>query len=169
LSQVDVNGVFGDRSFVHTTMEPRVEGRFQILMGGYKVLKRIAEKSDGWISSYYAPEDFKEAWTSILSLAKAAGRDKNALTNINIVPICVNDDYDAAEKTVRDFTSKYMDLPAWGVSKVESGVKGSVKECIKQIERYRENGVECLEFIPSFYDIEQVEIIGKEIIPHFIK
>ena len=42
-------------------------------------------------------------------------------------------------------------------------------ECIQQIRRYQEKDVRMLEFIPVNYDIEQVEMIGKEIIPHFVK
>ena len=92
LSESDINSTFGSRNFVHTTMEPRIEGGIKILMGGYTVLKRIAEKSDGWISFCYTPVDFEETWNAIRKIAKESGRQQDDFTNVNIVPICVDKD-----------------------------------------------------------------------------
>jgi len=168
LSRSDINSKIGKRNFVHATMEPRVE-LLKILMGGYTVLARIAEKSDGWISFCYTPQDFSETWQAIKKIAKESGRQENDLANVNIVPICINDDNEKADRMIREFTPQYMDFPPWSKSKIESGIKGSVSECIRQIESYESFGVQCLEFIPCGYDNSQVEIIGKEIVPMFSK
>ncbi len=169
VSETDINMQLGNRSFRHTTMEPRPPAPPKILMGGYKVLKRIGTMSDGWISSYYTPEDFSETWLEILKYARGAGRSERDLTNVNIVPVCVRNTFEEADKVARDFTAEYMDMPAWGKSKVESAVRGTVKDCVEQIKRYEQAGVENLEFLPCYYDMETLEKVGKEVLPYFIK
>ncbi|MHB8565833.1 MAG: LLM class flavin-dependent oxidoreductase [Nitrososphaerales archaeon] len=169
VSETDINMQLGNRSFHHTTMEPRPSSPPKILMGGYKVLKRIGTMSDGWISSYYTPEDFGETWLEILKFARAAGRKEEELTNVNIVPVCVRNSFEEADKVARDFTAEYMDMPAWGKSKVESAVRGTVKDCVEQIKSYEQAGVQNLEFLPCYYDMDTLEKVGKEVLPHFIK
>ncbi len=169
VNETDINMKLGNRSFNHTTMEPRPSSPVKVLMGGYKVLKRIGTMSDGWIASYYTPEDFTETWLEILRFAKAVGRDEKSLTNVNIVPVCVKDTFEEADKIARDFTAEYMDMPAWGKSKVESAVRGTVKDCVEQIKRYEQAGVQNLEFLPCYYDMDTLEKVGNEVLPHFIK
>ncbi len=169
VNEGDINGEVGKRKFVHTTMEPRPQRPPKILMGGYKVLKRIGTMSDGWISSYYTPEDFKETWIEILRYAKESGRSESDLTNVNILPICVMNTFEEADKVARSFTAEYMDMPSWGKSKVECAIRGTVKDCLEQIRRYESAGVQNLELLPVYYDIEQLEKVGKEVLPHFIK
>jgi alkanesulfonate monooxygenase SsuD/methylene tetrahydromethanopterin reductase-like flavin-dependent oxidoreductase (luciferase family) len=169
VSETDINMKLGNRSFQHTTMEPRPSRPPKILMGGYKVLKRIGTMSDGWIASYYTPEDFRETWLEILKFASLAGRDEKSLMSVNIVPVCVRNSFEEADKVARGFTAEYMDMPSWGKSKVESAVRGTVKDCIEQINRYEQAGLQNLEFIPCYYDVETIETVGKEIVPHFIR
>ncbi|MGH2639430.1 MAG: LLM class flavin-dependent oxidoreductase [Rhabdochlamydiaceae bacterium] len=167
VTETDINAQIGARRFHHTTMEPRPSSPPKILMGGYRVLKRIGSMSDGWIASYYTPEDFRETWLEITKFAREAGRDEKTLTSVNIVPVCIRNTFEEADRIARDFTAEYMDMPSWGKSKVESAVRGTVKDCIDQIKRYEEVGLQNLEFIPCYYDLETVEAVGKEIIPHF--
>jgi alkanesulfonate monooxygenase SsuD/methylene tetrahydromethanopterin reductase-like flavin-dependent oxidoreductase (luciferase family) len=169
VSETDISLKQGNRSFHHTTMEPRPSVPPKILMGGYRVLKRIGTMSDGWIASYYTPEDFQETWSEIIKFARSAGRDEKSLTSVNIVPVCVRSSFEEADKVARDFTAEYMDMPSWGKSKVESAVRGTVKDCVEQIKRYENVGLQNLEFIPCYYDPETVETVGKEILPHFIR
>jgi alkanesulfonate monooxygenase SsuD/methylene tetrahydromethanopterin reductase-like flavin-dependent oxidoreductase (luciferase family) len=169
VTETDINLKLGNRSFQHTTMEPRPSAPPKILMGGYKVLKRIGTMSDGWIASYYTPEDFRETWSEILRFARSAGRDEKSLISVNIVPVCVRNSFEEADKVARDFTAEYMDMPSWGKSKVESAVRGTVKDCVEQIKRYEQVGLQNLEFIPCYYDVETVETVGKEILPYFIR
>jgi alkanesulfonate monooxygenase SsuD/methylene tetrahydromethanopterin reductase-like flavin-dependent oxidoreductase (luciferase family) len=169
VSETDINLKQGNRSFHHTTMEPRPSVPPKILMGGYRVLKRIGTMSDGWIASYYTPEDFLETWSEIIKFARLAGRDEKSLTSVNIVPVCVRNSFEEADKVAKKFTAEYMDMPSWGKSKVESAVRGTVRDCVEQIKRYEQVGLQNLEFIPCYYDVETIETVGKEIIPHFIK
>jgi alkanesulfonate monooxygenase SsuD/methylene tetrahydromethanopterin reductase-like flavin-dependent oxidoreductase (luciferase family) len=169
VSGTDLNTQIGSRNFRHTTMEPRPPEPPKVLMGGYKVLKRIGTMSDGWIASYYTPEDFGETWLEILKHAREAGRNEKELTNVNIVPVSIKSTFEEADKIARNFTAEYMDMPAWGKSKVESAVRGTVKDCVEQIKRYEQAGVQNLEFLPCYYDMETLETVGKELLPHFIK
>ena len=62
-----------------------------------------------------------------------------------------------------------MDLPKNTSCSVESSVRGTVMECIEQIKKFEAAGVQDLVFIPANYDLFQVEIAGKEILPAFLK
>ncbi len=169
VNEEDINMQVGNRRFNHTSMKPRPGVPPKILMGGYKVLKRIGTMSDGWISSYYTPEDFGQTWSEIMVYARAAERNLDQMTNVNILPICVKNTFEEADKEVRAFTAEYMDMPPWSKSKVESAVRGTVKDCVEQIRKYEHAGVQNLEFLPCYYDMEQLEIVGNEVLPHFTR
>ena len=64
--------------------KPSPRQRPRLLIGGYvdKVLQRVAERSDGWLTYFYEPEAFSTAWQRIREHAEAAGRDPDALGNV---------------------------------------------------------------------------------------
>ena len=60
---------------------PAQQPRPTMLIGGYvdKVLRRVATKSDGWLTYFYTPESFATAWKKIRDFAEEAGRDPDEL------------------------------------------------------------------------------------------
>lgn len=170
LTESDIS--YNEDGFVleHTTMEPKTNERIPMLMGGYsdRVLERAGEMADGWIGYYFTPEDFRRAIGKVQSSAKKYGRDTNKLKRVNIVPLSIANDFETADKMVREFTSKYMDLPKNTPCNVESSIRGNVSQCIEQVRKYKDAGVEDLVFIPANYNIESIEKAGKEILPSFI-
>ena len=46
-------------------------------------------------------------------------------------------------------------------------MRGSVEECIEQLQAYVETELDRIIFIPYRYQPEQIELIAKEIIPAF--
>jgi len=171
LSEDDITTQVRGYEYKHVTIAPKpAEGtRPKLLMGGYveRVLRRVGNLSDGWLSYYYTPDDFSTSWKKVQQYAKDAGRDPSQLDNANMLPICVASNSEEAEKKIRDFTRQYMDLPSWSSAKVESGVTGRAEQCEKTIRAHIRAGVRNVIFIPAFYDPEQVEAIGSELIPRF--
>ncbi|MHB8568022.1 MAG: LLM class flavin-dependent oxidoreductase [Nitrososphaerales archaeon] len=155
----------------HASMEPKSTEKIPMVIGGYsdRVLERAGRVGDGWISYYYTPMGFAESWLKVEKSAKESGRDSSSLKRINIVPLSIAESFSEADKAARDFTSRYMDLPKNTGCNVESSIRGTVEECIEQIEKFRKAGVEDLVFIPANYDHSIVEKAGKEILPAFLK
>ena len=155
----------------HATIEPCPVEPIPMMMGGYadRVLQRAGKISDGWICYYYKPEDFQNSWEKVLASAKSAGRDLSILRNVNLVPLAVSSTFEEGDRVAKDFTSRYMDLPKNTRCNPEAAVRGTIVECIEQVKKYESHGIQELVFIPSNYDLDLVEIAGKEILPAFLK
>jgi probable F420-dependent oxidoreductase len=171
ISSQDVTYNSEDFVIEHATLEPRHSTPIPMLIGGYSdaALKRVGRISDGWVSYYYKPEDFLESWKKVESSAISSGRDPVELDRVDIVPLAISTSKDKGMNEALEFTRTYMDLPKNTACSCESSIVGDVKDCVDQIRKYEEAGVERLVFIPVKYDIDQIEKAGKEILPSFIK
>jgi probable F420-dependent oxidoreductase len=138
-----------------------------VLIGGYvdKVLRRVARKSDGWLTYAYTPEGFTKSWNKIKQYAVDFGRDPAELTATNQVAIYVGPSKDEAGPAMRNWLVTEWDFAAWSDSTVEHAVSGTVDECIEQLEKYTATELDRIIFIPYRYQSDQVELIAKELIP----
>ena len=171
LEEGDVNYTGEGLGLEHATIEPRTKEKIPLLIGGYsdRVLDRAGRLSDGWISYYYTPQGFEESFAKVKSSAEKVGKSSRDLLAIDIVPLALARSYEEGDMMAREFTSRYMDLPKNTGCTVESSIRGTAKDCIDQIRKYEEAGVKELVFIPSNYDLDQVEIASNEILPSFVK
>ncbi|MHB2036206.1 MAG: LLM class flavin-dependent oxidoreductase [Nitrososphaerales archaeon] len=170
LNERDVTDLSGSYNLEHAAIEPKTD-RIPMLIGGYAdtVLERAGRLADGWISYYYTAESYSESWNRVATSAKENGKNPESMRRVDIVPLAIASNFEAGDKAARDFTARYTDLPKNSACTVESSVRGSISECIEQIKKYESVGINDLVFIPSNYDIEQVEKAGNEILPIFIK
>ncbi|MCS7142291.1 MAG: LLM class flavin-dependent oxidoreductase [Aigarchaeota archaeon] len=158
----------------NVTIEPKSLQRPSplMLMGGYSdnVLRRIAKLADGWVSYCYTPESFRANWGKILQYAREYGRDQSSLTNLAIIPLCVSKDREVGMSRLKAFASKgYLDFPSWSSATLDSSIVGGVEECRDRLTSYFENGMEKIVLVPCDYDLEQIEVLGKELVPGLIK
>lgn len=153
----DVSGV---KNYTHVTIEPRPSKKVPILIGGYleSALKRAASISDGWISYYFGSEDFR--WG--LGIMEKYNKNAKALDNTDMVPVYVGD---KGKEKVRKFTEEYMDLPSWSRCNVSSGIWGTTEMVIEKTVEYSNAGVKRLVFIPAYYEMEQIKILGERVLP----
>ena len=154
LRESDVNEKLGNMTFVHANIEPKGEN-IKIFIGAYleNPIKRVAKLSDGWMAYYYKEEDFAQGLKIIQR--HSLGR---ALENSDMIPVYVGED---GRQKVHEFTKTYMDLPEWSKCSVESGIYGTEKDVADRIESYKKVGVSRLVLIPAYYELEQVEKLGK--------
>lgn len=147
--------------------KPEPRPRPRLLIGGYvdKVLKRVAEKSDGWLTYFYEPEAFATAWLRIQEHAEAAGRDPSSLQNVAQLTLCIGDSFEAADRRARQYIGDYFDLPAWSESTAESAIRGTPEQCAEQIAAQVGAGVQHICLVPCDYDLEQVERFAAEVLP----
>jgi probable F420-dependent oxidoreductase len=169
LNGSDVNYSGEGFTLEHATIEPKAKIPIPMLIGGYsnKVLERAGQLADGWVSYYYPPEAYSSSWRKVAASAQGAGREVSSLRGIDIVPLAIASSWEDGDRLAREFTARYMDLPKNTGCTVESSVRGTIDDCVSQIKKYEAAGVQELVFIPANYDLEQVEVAGKEILPKF--
>jgi alkanesulfonate monooxygenase len=147
--------------------KPVQKPRPPILIGGYvdRVLKRAAVSGDGWLTYFYTPESFAKSWAKIRDFAKDAGKDPDHLLNGAQLPIRIGKSRAAVESEMMEWLGKEWDYAAWSESTKDSAVMGTVDECVEQLKVHLAVGVQKLIFVPYRYEMEQIEIIAREIIP----
>ncbi|MFZ0837945.1 MAG: TIGR03619 family F420-dependent LLM class oxidoreductase [Xanthobacteraceae bacterium] len=147
--------------------KPVQKPRPPILIGGYvdRVLKRAAVSGDGWLTYFYTPESFAKSWAKIRDFAKEAGKNPDHLLNGAQLPIRIGKSRAAVESEMMEWLGKEWDYASWSESTKDSAVIGTVDECVEQLKAHLAVGVQKLIFVPYRYELEQIEIIAREIIP----
>ncbi|MEZ5785659.1 MAG: TIGR03619 family F420-dependent LLM class oxidoreductase [Xanthobacteraceae bacterium] len=164
-----VKGEFMNHSIPAGVMYPKPaqKPRPPILIGGYvdRVLKRAALTGDGWLTYFYTAESFAKSWAKVRDFAKEGGKDPDTLLNGSQLPIRIGKSRAAIEGEMMEWLTKEWDYAAWSESTKDSAVLGTVDECVEQLKAHLAAGVQKLIFVPYRYEMEQIEIIAREIIP----
>ncbi|MGH7389197.1 MAG: LLM class flavin-dependent oxidoreductase [Candidatus Rokuibacteriota bacterium] len=147
--------------------KPAQQPRPPILIGGYvdAVLRRVATKSDGWLTYFYTPESYRRSWDRIVGFARAAGRDPKTLTGTNQLAIYVGGSRAETEAPMRRWLETEWDVAAWSESTIEHAIRGSADECVEQLRAHVVSGVDRIILIPYRYEPAQVELIARDVIP----
>ncbi len=169
LNESDVNYEGNGITLEHATILPKSSTSVPMLIGGYsdRVLERTGKLADGWISYYYTADDYAASWSKVKASAIESQRNPNGLKSVDLVPLAVANSFEEGDRISKLFTTNYMDLPKNTHCTPDSAVRGTVSECIAQIKKFEQIGLDELVFIPSNYDLQQIEIAGKEILPAF--
>jgi probable F420-dependent oxidoreductase len=163
----DMSGEYDERVFKHVRMLPRPKPRPQVLIGGYvdRVLRRVATKSDGWLTYFYTADSFRSAWNKVRAFAEEAGRDADGLTNVAQLPLCIADSYEEGTRKSREYVAEYFDVAEWSESSPDSAIRGTPEQCAEQIAAHLEAGTQHVVFVPYHYELEQVERLATEVLP----
>jgi alkanesulfonate monooxygenase len=167
----EVTATWDSLSFRRVRMLPKPKSRPEILIGGYvdRALQRAATLADGWITYFYTAEAFSESWAKICAYAETAGRDSANLRNVNQLPLCIDDSFEAAERRTGPWLASYFDTPEWSSATPASAIRGTPDQCAEQLAKHIEAGVQHICLIPHAYDQEQVERFVGEVRPLLAK
>src|SRR5262249_10182284 len=138
-----------------------------ILIGGYvdRVLKRAAVSGDGWLTYFYRPASFAKSWSKIRGFAKEGGKDQARLPSAAHLRTYTGKSRQAVESAMMEWLSKEWDFAAWSESTKDSAIMGTAEECVEQLKAHLAVGTQKIIFVPYKYEMEQIEIIAREIIP----
>jgi len=166
-SDDEVNGEWDDRRFRRVRMLPKPAPRPQVLIGGYvdRVLRRVATRSDGWLTYFYPAEAFARSWAKIREFAAEAGRDPDELTNVAQLPICIDSSFEAADSKIGPWLAECFDTPEWSDATPQSAIRGTPEQCAEQLAAHIAVGVRHIALVPYHYQIEQVERFTAEVLP----
>jgi alkanesulfonate monooxygenase len=147
--------------------KPVQKPRPPILIGGYvdRVLQRAATAGDGWLTYFYRPESFAKSWAKIRNFAAEGGKDPDTLLNAAQLPIRIGPSRAAIESEMMEWLGKEWDYASWSDSTKDSAIIGTVDECVAQLKEHLAAGVQKLIFVPYKYEMSQIEMIAREVIP----
>ena len=162
-----VTGDYADLRLRSVRMLPRPAPRPQLLIGGYvdRVLRRVATRSDGWLTYFYTADSFRRNWRKIRDFAEQAGRDPDELTNVAQLPVCVASSFEEGDKKARQFVGDYFDVAEWSESTADSAVRGTPQQCAEQLAEHIDAGVRHVVLVPYNYALDQVEALASDVLP----
>jgi probable F420-dependent oxidoreductase len=157
--------------FENVTIEPKPKkGSLDIWIGGKSdaILKRVARLGDGWFPALTSPEEFHRDMTKLMAFGEEYGRPVNPREAGVLLLTHVSHDRSEAWKTVAPFLQG-LPMPAEEVA--ARCVLGTPEECVEKLQRFVEAG--CVKFVlrpacPLTDVMSQIELYGKEILPHFM-
>ncbi len=104
-------------------------------------------------------------WSKIRGFAKEGGKDPDKLLNAAQLPIFIGKSRQAVESRMMEWLSKEWDFAAWSESTKDSAIMGTAEECVEQLKAHLAVGTQKIIFVPYKYEMEQIEIIAREVIP----
>jgi probable F420-dependent oxidoreductase len=156
--------------FDDVTIEPKPrKGSLDIWIGGKSdaILKRVVRLGDGWFPALTSPAEFKRDMDKLMVFGEQYGRSINPREAGVLLLTHVSYDHDAAWQTVAPFL---RGLPMSPEEVAARCVVGTPEECVEKLHSFVEAG--CVKFVlrpacPLNEIMPQIELYGKEILPHF--
>ncbi len=127
-------------------------------------LKRAVRHGEGWMGAgSSSAADFVQQYQLLRRLLEEAGRDPADFAISKRVYLAVDDNRDRAERRLREwFGARY------GNADMGSRVSiwGSGAECIDKLRELVRAGAQHLLLNPVFDELEQLELLAREVMPH---
>ena len=127
-------------------------------------LKRAVRHGQGWMGAGSSSSaDFVQQHQVLQRLLAEAGRDPASFAVSKRVYLAVDDDRDRAERRLREwFAARYRNADMG--SRVS--IWGGCAECIDKLAELVRAGAQHLLLNPVFDELQQAELLAREVIPH---
>lgn len=157
--------------FTDVTIEPRpAKGSLDIWIGGKSnaALRRVAKCGDGWFPSFVTPEEFKAGMEKLFAYGAQYGRTINPREAGVLLLTHASRSRARAQEIAQKF---FQGFPLPPESLPARCAIGTPEECVEKIQAYVEAG--CSKYVlwpvaPPEELVSQIELYGKEILPHFV-
>lgn len=157
-------------NFENVTINPKPKrGALDIWIGGKSdaILKRVVRLGDGWFPALTSPDEFKRDMDKLIAFGEEAGRTINPREAGVLLLTHVERDKKAAWEKVAPFL-RGLNMPPEEVA--ARCIVGPPEECVERLQHFVEAG--CVKFVlrpacPPEEIMDQIELYGKEILPHF--
>jgi alkanesulfonate monooxygenase SsuD/methylene tetrahydromethanopterin reductase-like flavin-dependent oxidoreductase (luciferase family) len=130
--------------------------------------RRVARYADGWMTNKVTPEQFRQQWGHITTMAREEGRDPARLGSALYHNIHINEDRQAALAESKTFLDRYY-TANFSPSFVEGWTAaGSPKQCLEELQAYVDAGVQHLSLRLTSWDQKgQLQRFLNEVAPAF--
>ena len=127
-------------------------------------LRRAVRHGDGWMGAgSSSSDDFVKQYGQLQRFLDESQRDPASFTISKRVYVAVDNDRGRAEKRLREwFGIRYKNADMGS----QVSVWGSRQECIDKLGAVVQAGAQHLMINPAFDDMEHLEIVAKDIMPH---
>ena len=132
-------------------------------------LRRTARHGDGFISTRTPVESYRQSQDKIKQYAISYGRDPHEIEWAYVMWVCLGDNKDQALRmSTTELESRFGF--SWDVQPENGYALGTPRECMESIQQYIDLGVTHVLLIPMCPPdqiLQQIEVLAKEVIPHF--
>ena len=130
-------------------------------------LRRAVKYADGWMGAgSSSTAQFKESVHHLRQSMEEERRDPATFLISKRVYLAVDNDKARAERRLREWFGR-----VYGTGEMAAmvGVWGSVAECIEQLAEVLAGGAQFILLNPVFDQLEHVELLAEEVIPHLTR
>lgn len=154
--------------FEEVAMEPKpVQQPYPPIWFGARqapALQRAVRYGDGWMGAgSSSTADFIEQQATLQRLLDEAQRDPATFAISKRVYLAIDNDRTRAERRLRAWFAVRYNSADMGA---RCGIWGSTAECVDQLAVLVQAGAQHLLLNPMFDDLEHLELLAQEIIPH---
>ncbi|MGH9786133.1 MAG: LLM class flavin-dependent oxidoreductase, partial [Terriglobia bacterium] len=131
-------------------------------------LRRVARFADGWMTNKVTPQQFRQQWSRIQTMAREEGRDPATLESALYHNLNVNEDRSAALAESKAFLDKYY-TSNFSPKFVEGfTTAGSPQQCIQEFKNYFAAGLDHITLrMTSWNQAGQLKRFIEEVAPAF--
>ena len=133
-------------------------------------LRRVARLGDGWMTTAYPPEDFRELRLRIFNYAKEYGRGFDDLPCALYYNININEDRETAIAESQRYLDRYYAPQTYSREQIEGWVAcGPPESCVEQLQSFADVGAtDILLRFPSWDQKGQFKRCVEEVLPHLV-
>ncbi len=158
---------------------PRHAGGPPIMVGGSgpkRILPLVARYADIWNAQRLTPNEFRQRSALLDRLLDEVGRQPSDVKRtITLLLFCGRDEAELEQRAswLRQFSPDWVDLPIETIFEIlrpqfPSLTTGTPEEVVRQIHKYAEVGVtEVVIQWAGFDDIEGLQVLSEQVLPHF--
>ena len=107
-------------------------------------LERAGRTFDGWLPIAPDAEQWGRQWNEVKEIARAAGRDPNALTGAMYLTLAVDDDPDRANERLNSYLERYYGQPAAVMRERQASYAGPSEGLAQWLQGYASAGTQHL-------------------------
>ncbi len=140
---------------------------------GKKLMRVIADYSDGWNSVGLTPEEYKEKLQNLAEECRRTGRMPESIKKSIYASIVIGRDETRLQDTIRGLANKYrkdeesLEQYTTRIRGDNRRIVGTPSEIIEKTIVYGKLGVEeIICFFPDLLTIESMKLFAEEILPH---
>jgi alkanesulfonate monooxygenase SsuD/methylene tetrahydromethanopterin reductase-like flavin-dependent oxidoreductase (luciferase family) len=164
--RAQVSGTFWQ--FQNVAMEPKpVQKPHPPIWFGARqapALQRAVRHGDGWMGAgSSSTADFLEQYGLLRHFLDEAKRDPSTFAVSKRVYLAIDNDRSRAERRLREwFGMRYRSADMGS----QCGIWGSTAECVEKLDAIVRAGAQHLLLNPMFDDLEHLELLAQEVMPH---
>ena len=164
--KVTFNGKFWQMDGVSTTPRPVQKPHPPIWFGAHSTagIKRAIRLGDGWMAAgNTSVKQFKEELSLVRQFLEEEGRDPATFVTSKRVYVSVDEDKERASRRIQELFEAHYWSAARGL---EVTIFGSAQECVEGLQEIVSTGIDLLILDSIPVDIEQLELLASEVVPH---